>query len=225
MINNQNIRDSKDVYYKNYDNLPRFISYFHQIDLIKQLNPKDILEVGIGNKTVSNYLTQHDFNVKTCDINKTLEPDYTGDIRKLPFKSNLFDLILACEILEHLPWQDFEKSLNELYRVTRKYLIISIPYSSITLELIISIPIIRKILKINFPVIDLFIRVPLIFLKKSFDGYHYWEMGRKKHSIRKIRNVLKRKFDIIKEVRPILNPYHYFFVLKKRNNKSSKSPS
>lgn len=44
------IQVPKKHYYKDYDDLTRFVSYFYQIDSLIKTNPKTILEVGVGNK-------------------------------------------------------------------------------------------------------------------------------------------------------------------------------
>jgi len=43
----------------------------------------------------------------------------------LPYKDNAFDLVLCTEVLEHL--DDPQKGLKELVRVSKKYLVISVP--------------------------------------------------------------------------------------------------
>jgi hypothetical protein len=43
-------------YLKSYDTKGRFISYWHQIDEIFKLSPENVLEIGIGNRFVSDYL-------------------------------------------------------------------------------------------------------------------------------------------------------------------------
>lgn len=203
----------EEYYCKKYDNIQRFISYFYQIDLTKKLNPKKILEIGIGNKTVSNYLKQHSFDVTTCDLNKDLEPDYVADIRELPFENDSYDVVLAYEILEHIPWNDIDKALGELHRVTKKYVIISVPYFAIFFEIILKFPLIAEILKKSF--VDIFFRMPLFFIGVKISGDHYWEVGRRNYPIRKVRRLLRKRFRIVKEIRPILNSYHHFFILEK----------
>ena len=64
--------------------------------------------------------------------------------------------------------------------------------------------------------------IPLPRFKKSihkFDGEHYWEIGKDGYPLSKITKDIKRAgFDIKKTYRIFENPYHRFFVLKKRNN-------
>lgn len=208
------VQVNKEHYFKNYDTLPRFISYFYQVDLVKKLEPKKILEIGVGNKTVSNYLKNRGYDITTCDFDKDLKPDIIADIRNLPFKKNSYDLITAYEILEHIPYKDAKKCLKSLSEISKKYVIVSLPYSSIYFEFILRFPLIKKIFKkfsLNF-----FFRIPLFFKKIEFKGEHYWEIGRRGYSLNKIRKEIKKYFKIEKEVRPILNDYHYFFVLKSK---------
>jgi SAM-dependent methyltransferase len=47
---------------------------------------------------------------------------------RLPFSDSSFDLVLCCEVLEHLPDEMFRHTLDELRRVARKYILISVPY-------------------------------------------------------------------------------------------------
>ncbi len=198
-----------------YDDLFRFISYFYQIDLVRQLNPKSILEIGIGNKTVSNYLKQNGFNITTCDFDEKLKPDCIADIRELPFGDDRFDVILACEVLEHIPFRDIWPALKELHRITRKYVILSVPYISFYADFVLRFPRMDRIFK--SPYLRLLLRLPLFFWKRKFSGEHRWEMGTRNYPIGKIREIIKEmKFKIIKEVIPVLDGYHHFFILEKK---------
>ncbi|MBU1674093.1 class I SAM-dependent methyltransferase [Patescibacteria group bacterium] len=202
-----------DQYEKSYDGGPdRFMSYFWQIYITRKLQPEKILEIGIGNKTVNTYLKNQNFNVTSLDIDKDLNPDFIGDIRDMPFDKEQFDAIIACEILEHLPFNDFEKSLQELHRVSKKNVIISIPYSTIDMAVFIKPHLNRKMHK----VFNHTFRIPLFFKEHKFDGEHHWEMGRKGYSKKKIKNSLNQYFNITKETSPWIMPYHYFFVLEKK---------
>lgn len=48
-----------------------------------------------------------------------------GDIYKLPYKSNSFDLVICTEVLEHL--ENPKKAYRELIRVSKKYILLSVP--------------------------------------------------------------------------------------------------
>ena len=50
-----------------------------------------------------------------------------GDIGRLPFDAESFDLVACLEAVEHLPCETFTRALAEIERVARKYIIISVP--------------------------------------------------------------------------------------------------
>ena len=196
-----------------YGDIGRFMSYFYQIKSIRKTKTKNILEIGIGTRTVSSYLKSNGYDITTCDLDAHRNPDIVGDIRNIPINDNSFDSVIACEILEHIPWNDFELALSELHRVSRKYVIISIPYKALSFQLILKTPLIGYLFNNYF--ISLVARIPLFLKKHKFDGDHYWEMGARGHSKAKIKKILKRKFKIINEDVPLLATNHHFFVLKK----------
>lgn len=204
----------KEHYFKKkYDDLDRFISYFYQINLARETEPETILEIGKGNGTVSDYLKKLNYKVTTCDFDENLKPDYVADVRKLPFPDNSFDAVLAYEVLEHLPFEDFEKALGELKRVSKKNVLISLPYRSTGFEWMLKFPLIRTLFKRDF--LNLFLRIPLKFGGIEVSGQHYWEIDGGKYPLRKVRKILKENLRITKEFRPPLNHYHYFFALEK----------
>ncbi len=209
----------KEHYYRDYDDMFRFISYFHQIDLLKQLDVKKVLEIGVGNFTVSNYLRQHGYDLTTCDYDKTLNPDYVADVRKLPFKDASYDVVLCYEVLEHIPFPDMAKALSEVSRVSRKYAIISIPYPSLHFAFFVQFPFIHRIFK--RPYLNFSINIPEFFKKIDIEKnkQHYWEIGTKGYPISRVKKVISQQFCIRKEFRSDLQPYHYFFILEKKQAK------
>ena len=131
----------------------------------------------------------------------------------MPFSENSFDVVLAYEVLEHLPFEEIPKALSELHRVTSKYVFISLPYRSTGFELIIKFPLVRTLFKKLF--LDIFLRMPLKFKGIETSGQHYWEIDGFDYSLKKVRALLEKYFKIVKEVRPVLNHYHKFFILEK----------
>lgn len=206
----------QEHYFKSeYDDLESFISYYYQTRSIIEIddNIKKVLEVGIGNRTLTNYLLQHGFNVTTCDHAEDLHPDYVADVKKLPFSDNEFDVSLAFEILEHIPFSDFKIGLSELTRVSKKYVIISIPNSSsyIEFKLKFSFP------KIRNKSIHGKIQIPN-FLTRQGESNHKWEMNKKGYPAKKIRDVIKTSgLEIMIEFEPQLHSLHHFFIMKKSN--------
>ena len=168
------MKENKKQKFKD-DDLFQFLSFFYQQKTIKDLNKKNILEIGIGNKFLTNYLKSNDFKITTCDFDKNLNPDYVADIRKLPFENNSFDLTVAFEVLEHLPFADFEIALKEMKRVSQEYVVISLPYSSIFFSLTAIFPFIRTIFKKRY--FNFFIKIPQFLRPNQYDGQHYWKMG------------------------------------------------
>jgi len=211
------VQVKKEHYFrKKYDDLSRFISYFYQVDLVAVSvgdSGAKILEVGIGNGTVSDYLKKLGFSVTTCDFDPALKPDVVADVRKLPFPDNSFDAVMACEVLEHLPFEDFEIAIKELARVSRKSVVISLPYKSTYFEVALKLPLIRTIFR--RPFLDFLIRLPLPFGGIKVSGQHYWEIDLWRTPLRRVRAALRRYGRVIREVKPVLNHYHYFFVLEK----------
>ncbi|HSX10022.1 MAG TPA: class I SAM-dependent methyltransferase [Candidatus Saccharimonadales bacterium] len=111
--------------------------YIVLINEIKSLKPTSILDAGCGEGFTLSRLEQQnigknlegiDFLEKAIKIGKKLHPKLKlrqGDIYKLPYRDNQFDLVICTEVLEHL--EDPEKALKELKRITKKYCVISVP--------------------------------------------------------------------------------------------------
>jgi len=69
-------------------------------------------------------------NGKGVFKNAKVRGDYVkADVRKLPFKDNYADYIIASEILEHMPLKDLNNALREWVRVLKKggKMIITVP--------------------------------------------------------------------------------------------------
>lgn len=73
-------------YDNNYDTKGRFASYWHQINEVQKLKPSTILEIGVGNSFIHNYLRNKGLKISTLDISKELNPDYIGSVLNMPFE-------------------------------------------------------------------------------------------------------------------------------------------
>lgn len=193
--------------FRRYIHLDRWVSYWHQIDESLDLEIKQVLEIGIGNKVVSDSLEKEGIEVQTMDIDKELKPNIAGSAENILLKNGSVDLILCAEVLEHLPFKKFEQCLGELKRVTKKYVVLSLPHFGPPVKISFKIPFLKEI-KIAF-------KIPWPISHK-LGGPHYWEIGKRGYSSRKIRKKIKKYFRIKKEFIPFENQYHHFYILCKK---------
>ncbi len=210
MINNQENKYQS----MNYNSLSRFASYHEQLKLFFEYYKKgnSVLEIGIGSKVFYNFLKETGVNIKTLDINKDLNPDIVSNICKTELKSNSFDFVCAFEILEHLPYKNSLKSLGEIHRITKKYVLMSIPYSCIYfgLTFYLGLPLIDKLLSFG-------IRLPHFLLNPHYGSKeHFWELGKRGYSKIKFKKDLEKVgFKILISKHIPLNRKHYFIVARK----------
>lgn len=201
---------TSEHYYKlGYDSKERFCNYWHQINEIQKLDPETILEIGVGNRFVYEYLKKRKSHIYSMDIDRKLNPDTIGSLIEMPFADDSFDVVLCCEVLEHIPYDFFGKAMKEIYMVSKGYVIISLPDATRSYKIDIQLPPIRRIRKVvTFPKC----RKP----EHIFDGEHYWEIGKKGYSLRRIVEDMKEAGLYLQSTfRVFEHPYHRFFVLKK----------
>ncbi len=202
---------NKNAYnFQKYCGLERMASYQNQLAEIIGLSPQNVLEVGVGDKVVANYIANNtNIRYTGLDIAADLRPDVLGDVLALPFDDSTFDVVCAFEVLEHLPWEKFDLALNQLFRVSRSSVLISLPHWGRHFSIDIRIPYVRRFrwqYKLNF-----------IAIPHKFNGQHYWEIGKKGYDIKMIMNVIRNcNLVIDREYIQFDNPYHHFFVLHKQ---------
>ncbi|MFH1523297.1 MAG: class I SAM-dependent methyltransferase [Patescibacteria group bacterium] len=202
---------NKNTYnFENYCYLERWHSYWHQLKEILERNPKNILEIGVGDKVIANYI-RHNTNIdyQSADIAADLNPDIVCSVDSIKSEDGAYEMVCAFEVLEHLPFDKFDKSLRELRRVSKRYVIISLPHWGRHFSLDIKMPFIKRI-KCQF-------KFNLLPIKHKFNGQHYWEIGKKGYSLKKIKKIIfNAGFDIKKDYIAFHSPYHHFFILEKK---------
>lgn len=203
------MQDSDHYFKNNYDSKGRFNSYWHQIQEVIKLNPDSVLEIGRGNGFVSTYLKECGVHISTLDIDVGLNPDIAASVEKIPIKNKAFEVVTCFQALEHLPYTMFESSLKELARVSRKYVIVSLPDINRAYRFNIKIPVLKEIkTQINFP--------PLSNRSYPTSKEHCWEIGMEGYPLKKISVSIENVgFVIEKTYRVFECPYHRFFILKK----------
>jgi ubiquinone/menaquinone biosynthesis C-methylase UbiE len=102
---------------------------------LEKTNPDTILDAGCGTGYLTDIIQNTiDADIVCCDRDPTrllfaknwfnLET-VLADINYLPFKTSSFDMVIAMEIIEHIPNTD--TALSEIGRVSAKNVIITVP--------------------------------------------------------------------------------------------------
>jgi ubiquinone/menaquinone biosynthesis C-methylase UbiE len=203
-----------DHYVHGYDHRPRWIAYFYQIESVLKLGKRSILEVGPGNGTVSNYLTMSGMNVTTADIDPEHKPSVVASILDLPFPDDQFDVAMACEVLEHIPFEEVPVALKELGRVSKEYVLISVPDVRRTL--------LHLVLKLPF-LSEMAFRIRMMTRKiHVFNVGHYWEIGKRGYAPSRVRSVIEScGLTVVDEFAPHDAPFFHFFLLRKDGTRAS----
>lgn len=202
----------KDVYFSDgYFSPDQFISFTEQLHLVHSLNKNDLLEIGIGNGIVSDFLRKAGLNVTTFDINPKLNPDFVGSVTDLKniFPHRKFDLILCAEVLEHMPFACFEKAINNIAETTSDYAILTLPRCQ---KIIYDIQFKVKIPKLPYIEKGIFFSIP----GSTIIQEHHWEIDSSKETrLKAINLIIKKYFKIVDSNRFRFRPFHYYFILKK----------
>lgn len=95
------------------------------------------IDVGTRDGHFALLLAERFPRVTALDLQLPAVPDsriscVAGDVRNLPFPDDSFDLVVCTEVLEHIPPNDLEQASKELARVTRRHLLIGVPYKQDT---------------------------------------------------------------------------------------------
>ena len=194
--------------FEKYSHLDRWASYYYQLREVLRLEPRSILEIGVGDKVIGEYIKNNTAILyKTLDIAEDLHPDVIGGVTDIPIPSSSYDMVCAFEVLEHIEFSQFEKAVREMKRVARKHVLISLPHFG---------PPVKFGLKLPFlPEIKWAFKIPW-HRPHTFNGQHYWEIGKKGYSVATVRSILAKEFTILKEFVPFENQYHHFFILEKK---------
>ena len=197
--------DQSAYQFSRYCGIDRWASYHYQLSEILATTPKTVLEVGVGDGVVGAYLRRSGVAYTSVDIADDVGADVVGSITTLPFADDSFDAVCAFEVLEHLPYAQLPECLSELSRVAQNKVIISVPHFGPSVRIRLKVPLL--------PEVSCAFKIP-IPLTHTFNGQHYWELGKRGYRVSSFRNELTKYFVIEKEFVPFENQYHHFFVLK-----------
>lgn len=199
----------KDAYFSdNYFDFQQLCSQAHQIYRLGKFRNGRVLEVGIGNGLVSDFLRRAGCDVTTIDINPDLDPDICCDISDIPtqLSRSKFDVVVACEVLEHLPFDEFEKSISTFKQVSED-LYLTLPNYKRSFGLG---GFLKLFPRAGYKSFSAFFDLPN---NKVLDSEHFWEIGSHPYSSKKaVADTLSRVWNKSVYVQPVpVNPYHIEF--------------
>ena len=106
--------------------------------LVEQTGSRSVLDAGCGKGFVTRYLADQDPTLRLTGVDVRQEAIafaqdnfpgvarfQTGSLYKLPFSDNSFDAVVCSEVLEYV--HDVDRALQELKRVSRRYVLITAP--------------------------------------------------------------------------------------------------
>lgn len=198
---------SRDAYFsKGYFSYEQLWSFVDQIYHINSFNPKNMVEIGIGNGFVSNFFKSAGVCVKTFDINPNLNPDIVAPVHHIDnfIIPGDFDLISCCEVLEHMPFENFEITIKMFSKLSnRLFLTLPVSGKKVGFGGIISLPKFNRWLGIWYKIFS---------NKNKLPKEHFWEIDYK--NIYSKKNIIKIIAKYYLNVQCGLfkgNPYHQYF--------------
>ncbi len=94
---------------------------------------RSTLDLGCGDGRVSQLLRKAregllvSFDLSLAALKRLPPPRCCGTVELVPFAERAFDLVMATEIMEHLPQRIYACALKEMARVAQKYILITVP--------------------------------------------------------------------------------------------------
>jgi len=193
-----------------YNSRTRWMNFWHQVDEVMALRPQTVLEVGKGAGIVASRLSSLGCKVTVVDIDPGLKPDIVASVEKIPVPDGAYDVVLAAEILEHLPLKRVPGALRELRRVGQR-VVVTLPHAGTALIARLRVPWGGDYM--------LFMKIPFFWKAHSnkygdFRG-HYWELGKRGYPRSRARKLFREAgFQILKERIWPDDFIHIFFVLE-----------
>jgi len=189
----------------------RIFSYAHQIQGILSFEPGSVVEIGVGGGMVTAALRSTRIDVTTVDVRPDLKPDVVASVIDLPFSDGQFDVALCCQVLEHLPFEQFGAALRELRRVSRKGAVISLPDVTAYGFVAAKVPMMQPFaFHWNWPQW----RPREMSKTRSERSGHCWEIGFRHYPLARIRKaIVEAGWTIDADWRVPERRWHHFFRL------------
>lgn len=205
-----NLVPGKSHYAASYVRGARLFSYAHQMNAVLGFEPRSVVEIGPGPGVVTAALRTVGVGVTTVDVQRELKPDVVASVTDLPFEDDAFDVSMCCQVLEHLPFDEFVPALRELDRVSREAVVISVPDSTPHYEVRVQVP---KLRDVHWTGTRQWYRGDSYKRDRlELDG-HYWEIGYPETTLGDVKAAFERAGVPLRQTwRFVDNVYHRFFV-------------
>ncbi|GAB4367963.1 MAG: hypothetical protein Kow0042_08920 [Calditrichia bacterium] len=162
-------------------------------EVIRSCIPSDvktIADIGCGNGIITNSLGKN-FRIIGLDRSLTALKGFRhikigGDIRYIPLKRSSIEFVLSSEVLEHLPGQNLKLAVSELKRISRKYILITVPNGENLNKNLIKCPACKKTFNISLHFHSFNPEV----LKQLFPEYKMSKVFRTGKPVRQYNNLL-----------------------------------
>lgn len=186
-------------------------SLAHQIDAVVGLSAAEVLEVGIGTGVVAAAIRAAGIPVTTLDVQPELEPDLLGSVTAIPAPDGRFDVALCCQVLEHLPFEEFEQALRELRRVTRSGLVLSLPDVTRYYYCNVKLPKLRARWCWSWSGL----RLAPIPVDRFHETGHHWEIGVRGYPLARVTRAIESVgWRVVRTWRVSELSWHRFFELR-----------
>lgn len=112
--------------------LQNMVNFYRALAIKIFLNPKNCLDVGCGTGKLVYYLRRLGIEAFGTEISnyalenaeREIKPYLKfGDITKIPYPDNYFDLVITYDVMEHLERSKLKKAVEETIRVSRKWVL------------------------------------------------------------------------------------------------------
>ncbi len=110
--------------------IQNIVNFYRALCIKTVINPKNCLDVGCGTGKLVHYLRMLGIEAYGIEISpyalseakKEVKPYLKyGDITKIPYPDNNFDLVSTSDVLEHIERAKLKKAVEETVRVSRKW--------------------------------------------------------------------------------------------------------
>jgi SAM-dependent methyltransferase len=202
----------KSNYGQSYLRGGRMFSFAHQIEEVLAFEPKRVLEVGPGPGVVTHALRASGVEVLTLDIEPSLQPDILASVTEIPLSDGDVDVVLCCQMLEHLPFERFVPALRELRRVARSGSVLSLPDITPGYFIRANLPIVHRL---SWSASRTLRNPPTEIPnnRHTHDG-HFWEIGVEGTQPARVRGaIVESGWAIQREFRTKEFLFHRFFTL------------